>query len=108
MLLARNNEICTIFALKRASVGGRTLKPAKRYRFSKEPRAKFFNLMSPNNPCQLNKFRNNFTAMANWRWKKGCFVSKDLKITKQCNSYAESNKEIQYTCLKQNKHLLLS
>lgn len=60
-------KIITIFALKSASGADETRKPAKRYRFNSDPNAKFFNCASPRRPCQLNKFRNNFTAIANCR-----------------------------------------
>lgn len=58
-----------MFALNKASFGTDTLKPAKRYRFNNEPSAKFFNCVSPRRPCQLNKFRKSFTAIANCLWK---------------------------------------
>jgi hypothetical protein len=66
----KNNIIIlktTMLALIRASAGIDTRNPARRYLFNIDPKAIFFNLLSPIRPCQLNKFLSNFIAIANCR-----------------------------------------
>lgn len=49
-----------------------------RYRLSRDDMAISFNALSDRIPSQLKKFRNNFNALLNWRWKNDDFASWSL------------------------------
>lgn len=46
-----------------------------KYLLSKDDMAISFNAISERMPSQLRKFRNNFNALQNWRWKNDVFAS---------------------------------